>query len=132
MVNYLYTVLAVATGAQALWLATADVDQSSNASGQISRSPYCQVGKGDTQEEAFSQASSTVNGIAIIAGGHCSQLPYQHTNQLEGFWDDYGTINYEVDNWHWYCVTGTASKSACDAGDGAPKRKRDVARDFKA
>jgi hypothetical protein len=37
--------------------------------------------------------------ISVIQS--CGQLPYKHSNQLGGFWDDYGTINYKDDNWHW-------------------------------
>lgn len=120
MAHHLAVLLLAATGTQALWLATQNMDYANKGA---SSSPYCQVGKGDTQAQAFSQASSTTNGIAVLAGSHCDQLPYHHTNQLGGFWDDYGTINYEDSNWHWYCKTGTGSRGSCDAGNGAPKKK---------
>ncbi|KAF4469489.1 hypothetical protein FALBO_3612 [Fusarium albosuccineum] len=124
MVNLLLLNFLAVTGAQALWLATQNMDYSTNTGeGGVFNSPYCQVGKGDTEADAFSQASSTTNGIAIIAGGHCDQLPYQHTNQLGGFWDDHGTINYEDDTTHWFCSTGSESRGSCDAGAGVPKKK---------
>lgn len=128
------TAILAAAGTNALWLATANVDQTNYVNGGgFFPSPYCQVGKGNTKEEALQKATSITNGIAIIAGGHCDQLPYKHTNQLGGFWDDHGDVNYEDDNRHWYCKTGTGAQGACDAGDGAPKRKRDgVEKEFKA
>ncbi|CEJ87916.1 hypothetical protein VHEMI04551 [[Torrubiella] hemipterigena] len=118
----LISVLALASSAQALWLATVNMDYGSNAGGSIRMSPYCQVGKGNTRDEALSKASSTVHATAIIAGGHCDQLPYRKTNQLGGFWDDHGDINYIDGNRHWYCKTGSGSRGACDAGDGAPRK----------
>ncbi|RYN27287.1 hypothetical protein AA0114_g12566 [Alternaria tenuissima] len=126
MVKSLLLAICVTTGAHALWLAAVNMDYGSAVGTAIFSSPYCQVGKGDTEAEALSKASNTVGGTIIIAGGHCDQLPYQHTNQLGGFWDDYGTINYEDDNWHWYCNPGHTNRNSCDAGNGAPKKKRAV------
>ncbi|KAA8617658.1 hypothetical protein Ptr902_02562 [Pyrenophora tritici-repentis] len=100
--------------------------QTATPGGAIFPSPFCQVGKGDTAEQAHSQAARTVDATAIIAGGHCDQLPYQHTNQLGGFWDDYGTVFYVDGDWQWYCNPGTSSSGYCDAGDGAPRKKRSV------
>ncbi|XEV07077.1 hypothetical protein FSHL1_012364 [Fusarium sambucinum] len=116
-------VVLAASGAHALWLATVNMDYGSALNKGVVSSPYCQVGKGNTREEALSKASSTVHGIAILAGGHCDQLPYRKTNQGGGFWDDYGTVNYIDDNWHWYCQTGNGNRNACDAGNGAPRKK---------
>jgi hypothetical protein len=112
--------LLAATSTQALWLATADMSYYSNAGEAVWESPFCQVGRGDTREQAISQATRQVGAVAIAGIRSCSELPYVHSNQLGGFWDDYGTINYEDGNWHWYCNTGTGG--ACDAGNGAPKK----------
>lgn len=116
--------LMAATSAHALWLCTVNRDYYNNAAGGVFPSPFCQVGKGNNREQAWSKATDTFKGILIIAGGHCDQLAHQHTNQLGGFWDDYGTINYEDSNWHWYCNTG--GQGCCDGGRGAPKKKRAV------
>ncbi|KAG9376905.1 hypothetical protein PtrSN002B_008638 [Pyrenophora tritici-repentis] len=119
--------LSLTTTTTALWIATANMDyQTATPGGAIFPSPFCQVGKGDTAEQAHSQAARTVDATAIIAGGHCDQLPYQHTNQLGGFWDDYGTVFYVDGDWQWYCNPGTSSSGYCDAGDGAPRKKRSV------
>ena len=126
MVKSLLLAICATTGAHALWLAAVNMDYGSAVGTAIFNSPYCQVGKGNTEAEALSKASNTVGGTIIIAGGHCDQLPYQHTNQLGGFWDDYGTINYEDDNWHWYCNPGHTNRNSCDAGNGSPKKKRAV------
>jgi hypothetical protein len=126
MVKSLLLAICATTGAHALWLAAVNMDYGSAVGTAIFSSPYCQVGKGNTEAEALSKASNTVCGTIIIAGGHCDQLPYQHTNQLGEFWEDYGTINYEDDNWHWYCNPGHTSRNSCDAGNGSPKKKRAV------
>ncbi|KAJ3543525.1 hypothetical protein NM208_g3522 [Fusarium decemcellulare] len=123
MVNLLTFVLLAAPSAQALWLAVQDMDYGSNAGGTVFFSPYCQVGKGNDQAEALSKASSTIHGTILIAGGHCNHMSAQKTSQLGGFWDDYGTINYEDDNWHWYCSIPDGNRGSCDAGAGAPKKK---------
>ena len=121
LLKQLSCVLLAATGTQALWLATSDMTYYSVADGTAYPEPFCQVGKGDTRDQAWSQATSTgLNAVGIAGVQQCSELPYKHTNQLGGFWDDYGTINYEDSNWHWYCNTG--GNGACDAGNGAPKK----------
>ncbi|KAH7024678.1 uncharacterized protein B0I36DRAFT_434335 [Microdochium trichocladiopsis] len=117
--------LSLSSAANALWLCTANVDYTTSIRGSKYESPYCQVGKGDNRDQAWSQAKDRgLKAVAIIAGGHCDQLQYKHTNQLGGFWDDYGTINYIDSNWHWYCSTGSR-EGCCDGGNGAP-RKRSV------
>ncbi|XP_014550597.1 hypothetical protein COCVIDRAFT_115047 [Bipolaris victoriae FI3] len=118
--------LAAASSTHALFLAVQNMNYGSGLGNAVFSSPYCQVGKGNTAAEALSKASDTVHGTLIIAGGHCDQLPYKHTNQLGGFWDDYGTVNYEDNNWHWYCNPGSGNKGVCDSGNGAPKKKREV------
>lgn len=117
--------LGAATGTQALWLAIADMTYytNTNGGGQYG-SPFCQVGKGDNRDQAMGAAGSTIHGTALGGVQKCSSLPYSKGNQLGGFWNDHGTINYEDDNRHWYCNPGSGSSGQCDAGDGAPKRKR--------
>lgn len=66
-----FGLVAAAASTNALWLAVANADGETNAGGGIYGSPYCLVGKGDTQEEALSKATDFVNGNIIIAGGHC-------------------------------------------------------------
>ena len=124
MFKHIGPLVLVATTTNALWLATVDMTYSTNTgSGGIYGSPYCQVGKGDTEAQAWSQASSEgTDAVALNGIQHCNELSNKHTNQLGGFWDDYGTINYEDDNWHWYCNTG-GGQGTCNAGNGAPKRK---------
>lgn len=126
MLKSLPLVVLAATGSHALWLAIADMTYytNTNGGGQYG-SPFCQVGKGDNADQAHSQAGSTIHGIALGGVQKCSSLPYSKGNQLGGFWNDHGTINYEDSNWHWYCNPGT-NGGACDAGGGAPKRKREV------
>ncbi|OAQ69234.1 hypothetical protein VFPPC_13815 [Pochonia chlamydosporia 170] len=127
MLKSLPFLLLAATGSQALWLAIADMTYytNTNGGGQYG-SPFCQVGKGDNRDQAASQAGSTVHATALGGVQKCSELPYSKGNQLGGFWNDHGTINYEDSNWHWYCNPGSGSSGACDAGNGAPKRKRSV------
>lgn len=45
-------------------------------------------------------------------------------NKREGFWNNYGAISYEDNNWRWHCapVLDGAMKGACDGGNGAPKK----------
>lgn len=119
--NSIAALLLSATTAQALWLATAEITYYTAANGgSIYSWTVCQVGKGDNYDQAWSQATSQgTDAVAISGMPSCGELPYKHTNQLGGFWDDYGTINYEDSNWHWYCNTG--GLGACDAGGGAPK-----------
>lgn len=126
MARLLFLALVTATSTNALWLAAVNMDYGSAVGTAIYSSPYCQVGKGNTMEEALSKASDTVTGRIFIAGGHCDQLSYHHTQQDGGFWDDYGTINYEDDNWHWYCNPGHGNRNVCDGGKGAPRKKREV------
>lgn len=120
-----------ATSAEALWLAIAQETYYTNTGeGGTYGSPFCQVGKGDTQQQAQSQAGSTVKGIALNGVQVCSGLPYSKGNSAGGFWNDYGTINYVDSNWHWYCNPGSGNTGVCNAGNGAPKRKRSA--EFKA
>ncbi|KAJ5542320.1 hypothetical protein N7535_004740 [Penicillium sp. DV-2018c] len=115
--------LLAATGTSALWLAAADMTYYNSNPGGIFPSPVCQVGKGENRDQAWSLATSEGSESIALGGLHsCNELNYKKSNQLGGFWDDYGTLNYEDDNWHWYCSTG-GKQGACDAGDGAPKRK---------
>ncbi|KAJ5145486.1 uncharacterized protein N7515_000050 [Penicillium bovifimosum] len=113
--------LLATTGTSALWIAAADMTYYNSVSGGIYPSPSCQVGKGETRDEAWSLATS--EGTESIALGGiltCDELNYKKTNQLGGFWDDYGTIFYETDDRMWYCGTG-GGQGACDAGEGVPK-----------
>jgi hypothetical protein len=128
MVKFLLPALCAIGGTQALWLAVANMDYSSAVGTAIFGSPYCQVGKGNTQDEAISKAGKTVGSTILLAGGHCNQMPYSKTNQLGGFWNDHGTVNYIDSNWHWYCNinTGKYTSGSCDAGGGAPRKKREV------
>ncbi|EDU42530.1 conserved hypothetical protein [Pyrenophora tritici-repentis Pt-1C-BFP] len=106
--------LSLTTTTTALWIATANMDyQTATPGGAIFPSPFCQVGKGDTAEQAHSQAARTVDATAIIAGGHCDQLPYQHTNQLGGFWDDYGTVFYVDGDWQCHAYLVDAEQDFC-------------------
>lgn len=123
-------ILLAATGTQALWLAAAEMTFYTNTPGGVFPSPACQVGKGDTEAQAWSQATSIGSDSVSIGGGvtTCGTLASHHSNQLGGFWDDYGTLNYEDDNWHWYCQPRLqgATGGTCDAGNGSPKKKRSV------
>lgn len=83
---------------------------------------FFKVGKGDSYDQAWSEATNSVSGKVIAGINHCSELPYHERNQLGGFWDDYGSINYEDGDTHWYCSTGGGS-GACNAGDGALEKK---------
>lgn len=118
-------ILGAATGTQALWLAIAEMTYQTNTNGGGTfPSPFCQVGRGDTIDAAMGAAGSTTDGTAIGGIQKCSELPSTKSNQLGGFWNDHGTINYEDDKTHWSCNPGSGSSGQCDAGDGAPKRKR--------
>ncbi|PON26729.1 hypothetical protein TGAM01_v204230 [Trichoderma gamsii] len=117
-----------ATGTQALWLAYAQESYwTATPGGGQYESPFCQVGRGENAQDAMSNAQKTAGGAVAFADiVKCSEMPYKHTSQLGGFWNDYGTINYIDDNWHWYCNAGNSITSgSCDAGGGAP-RKRSV------
>jgi hypothetical protein len=98
MVKLLLLAFSIATGTSALWLVTTNMDYGSAVGNAVFSSSYCQVGKGNTREEAHSKASSTVGGTALLAGGHCDLAPYRKNNQFRRFCNDYGSVNYEDDN----------------------------------
>lgn len=136
MVKLFIPILCAITGTQALWLAISNQQWTNYANqGGFPATRYCVVGRGENKDQAIKNSKDRGFSATAIGGvaGYCDVLPYSKSNQLGGYWNDHGTINYIDDNWHWYCnplqgeVGAFYWSGACDAGSGAPRKKREVA-----
>ncbi|KAH3947738.1 hypothetical protein HBI56_186370 [Parastagonospora nodorum] len=134
MVKLFIPILCAITGTQALWLAVSNQKWENYANqGGVFPTRYCVVGRGENEQQAIANSKKRdLKAISVGGAGYCDQLPYSKSNQGGGYWNDHGTINYIDDNWHWYCnpLKGETGAfywdGACDAGSGAPRKKREV------
>jgi hypothetical protein len=132
-------IVAAATSTQALILAVATMTYTIiNEGGQFG-SPYCQIGAGDTWDEAEGMAADEgTAAYALYGGGDCTVLDSM-TEGTPGdeFWLVSGWVNHVQDGRKYYCYIdiGDDVNGSCDAGDGVPspyKRSRIFARDYAA
>jgi len=135
MVKLFILVLCAITDTQALWLAVSNQAWTNYANqGGFPQTRYCVAGRGENEQQALANSKDRgPKAVSVGGAGYCDQTKYSKSSQGGGYWSDFGTLNYIDDNWHWYCNPLTkgdpgyyAFSGACDAGGGAPRKKREV------